>query len=337
MFRCVTILTALALTACAPIVHPAGPDVMEPVLADDTLTMADGSTLDLHVWPASGYEHAIILALHGFNDYGNAFALPAEIWSKRGITTYAYDQRGFGNSVIAGYWAGSPTLVRDVETTVELLARRHLGVPVFLLGESMGGALAALASVELRAIKPDGLVLVAPAVWGLDTMPWSYRASLWLVAHVAPGAKLSGSGLDIWPSDNIEMLRALGQDPLVIKETRADATLGLVRLMDQGLSAASGITVPTLLVYGARDDIIPAEPVERFALAVQAPLVVTLYEQGYHMAMRDLGRDLPVNDIADFVLGADQMTTSDHAVSAENLLESVRSIRESVPASTESL
>ena len=47
--------------------------------------------------PTSGVK-AVILALHGFNDYSNAFAMPARLWAERGIASYAYDQRGFGGA-----------------------------------------------------------------------------------------------------------------------------------------------------------------------------------------------------------------------------------------------
>src|SRR3546814_14828012 len=63
-------------------------------------------------------------------------------------------------------------------------------------------------------------------------MPVHQRAALWLSARLFPSARLSGRGLGIQASDNIEMLRALGRDPLFIKETRVDAIHGVVNLMD---------------------------------------------------------------------------------------------------------
>jgi len=297
------LLLALAgLAACAPVVRPAGPEIASPALDGDVLVMADGESLALQSWLPAGEPAAVILALHGYNDYANAFAMPAEAWAARGIATYAYDQRGFGRSDMAGLWAGAATLVADVGTAIELLRARHPGVPLVLLGESMGGAVAILALGKVPPPPVDAAVLVAPAVWGGDTMPWPWRASLWLVAHLFPGMTLSGRGLDIWPSDNIEMLRALSADPLVIKESRADAVLGLVRLMDAGLGAAGPVAVPLLLVYGENDQVVPPEPVDRFVRRLAGPVRVATYEEGYHMLLRDLARHLPVEDIAAFAL-----------------------------------
>src|SRR5260370_15300800 len=70
-----------------------------PKLEADRYVAADGTALPLAVWPAAGGRpKAVILGLHGFGDYRDAFEEPAEVWSKARIVTYSYDQRGFGHS-----------------------------------------------------------------------------------------------------------------------------------------------------------------------------------------------------------------------------------------------
>src|SRR3546814_11549638 len=123
----------------------------------------------------------------------------------------------------------------------------------------MGGAvvLAALAGAKPPAV--EGAVLVAPAVWARSTMPLHQRAGLWLGTHLFPWAKFSGRGLGIQASDNIEMLRALGRDPLFIRETRLDRVYGVVNLMDAAHAAAPELPVPTLMLSGAQTEVVPAE------------------------------------------------------------------------------
>ena len=67
-------------------------------LAPISLTAADGAELPMRIWlpPNQQKPKAVILAVHGFNDYSNAFDMPGRWWAKHGIATYAYDQRGFG-------------------------------------------------------------------------------------------------------------------------------------------------------------------------------------------------------------------------------------------------
>src|SRR6185312_7174511 len=76
-------------------VPPAAPP-FQPVLTHQVLVASDGAHLPLRFWLPEDKPRAVILALHGFNDYSEAFALPAAQWAKDGIATYAYDQRGFG-------------------------------------------------------------------------------------------------------------------------------------------------------------------------------------------------------------------------------------------------
>ena len=116
------------------------------------LVARDGARLPLRVWPADGETRAVIVALHGMSDYSNAFAGPARVWAAQGIATLAYDQRGFGQSANPGIWAGGDAMRADLSDAVAAAHARYPGVPVFALGESMGGAVAltALTSDEPR-------------------------------------------------------------------------------------------------------------------------------------------------------------------------------------------
>ena len=136
--------------ACVPRIEPAGPPTVEPALEAAAFLAADGTRLPMRRWLPDGDPGAVILALHGFNDYSNAFEDAGLAWRAHGIATYAYDQRGFGASDEAkrGLWPGIETLVADLKTATELVRARHARTPLFLVGESMGSAVALLASVS---------------------------------------------------------------------------------------------------------------------------------------------------------------------------------------------
>jgi alpha-beta hydrolase superfamily lysophospholipase len=119
-----------------------------------------------------------------------------------------------------------------------------------------------------------------------------------------PGLTLTGRGLEIRPSDNIAMLRALAHDPLVIHETRIDAIYGLVELMDAALAAAPRLDAAALVMYGAKDDIVPREAIERFVDALPPEpgrRRLAWYADGYHMLLRDLEGSLVATDVANWV------------------------------------
>ena len=290
-----------------------GPPVRAPALAGDAVIAGDGYVLPLKSWLPEGDIRAAIVALHGFNDYANAFAGPAPGWAEAGIATYAYDQRGFGATDQIGIWPGADTLVADAGTTVALVRRRHPGVPVYLLGESMGGAVAlaglggtAGAPGSAEPIAVDGVILVSAAVWARGTMPFYQRIPLWLGANLTPWITLTGRGLDIHPSDNIEMLIAFSRDPLVIKETRIDAIDGLTDLMSDALDAAPRLSVPALILYGDHDEIIPPPPIDTMLRRLPADRhMVAFYPDGFHMLLRDLNGEIPQRDIAHWIAERD--------------------------------
>lgn len=313
----VAVLAALAvlpLAACAPAMlrrtEAVAPRLSlvaaaNPHFAGDVFVTADGWHLPLRRWLPRGSMRTVILALHGFNDYSHAFAMPAAAWAERGIATYAYDQRGFGAAPGRGYWWGIRALAADAAAASRILRRRHPGVPLYLLGESMGGAVAAVA-VTGGAGRPvvdiDGVILAAPAVWGRATMGLLPRLMLWAAVRVTPGLKLTGRQLHILPSDNIAMLRALARDPLIIKETRVDAIWGLVNLMDEALAAAPHLRGRLLVLYGHHDEIIPPAAMRRFVGRLADPQArLAYYRRGYHMLLRDREAPFVIADVAGWV------------------------------------
>lgn len=260
-------------------------------LARSHYMTSDGVVLPVKSWlPPSTDTKAIILAIHGFNDYSHAFDLPGRYLSEHGIGVYAYDQRGFGNAPGRGRWAGINKYIEDIKGVVRQLRAKHPKLPLFLLGESMGGALAIVAMSS--SVPPDvnGVILSAPAVWSRETMPW-YQTSLLSLANLTvPEMELTGDGLKVQASDNIEILKAMGRDPLIIKETRVNAIAGLVDLMDQAQNEASEIRVPVLLIYGGNDQIIPKKPISYMLkkMAHHQQTRISYIPDGYHLLLRDL-------------------------------------------------
>ena len=255
--------------------------------------------MPLRRWLPDGAPKAVIVALHGFNDYSNAFADIGAFLAGQGIAVLAYDQRGFGAAPEPGVWPGTEKLTADFRDALAAARAAYPGVPVHALGDSMGGGVMMAAWAE-TPYPADSVILVSPAVWGRATMPFYQTAALWLSAYTTPWLRLSGRGLKRQPSDNIEMLRALGRDPLVIKETRVDAVWGITNLMDAALAGATVFDAPSLILYGANDDIIPARATLDMLAKLPPPRSarkVAIYDAGFHMLLRDLKAETSWHDI----------------------------------------
>lgn len=308
---------ALLVGCSAPRFHAIMPENGVPRIAAHAFIMADDYALPYSLkMPAE--PRAVVVSLHGFNDYRRAFEGFCSAMQKQSIACYAYDQRGFGETTQRGYWPQPGQLQRDLRQIVQLLEKAHPGLPLYVAGESMGGAVILTAFAEPSERTPvAGAILLAPAVWARHTQPWYQRFGLWLAVHTFPGWQPTGESLGIQASDNIEALRAMGRDPLVIKETRIDTIYGLTNLMDQALAAANGWHVPTLALYGKKDEVIPKLPTCMMLQAMlkdDANITVKLYEQGYHMLTRDLQAERVFEDGAAWIKQATRHYSSPEEV-----------------------
>ncbi|MBK8816180.1 MAG: alpha/beta hydrolase [Methylococcaceae bacterium] len=305
--RIIVIFLFILLTGCKPESYPAGEKKYPAELHDQYYLTEDGNYLPLRIWlpDKSNPPRAIIIGVHGFNDYSKFFQQPAEFLSKLGIICFAYDQRGFGASSQRGFWAGTETYTKDLQSFVHLVKHNYPDLPVYLLGESMGGAVVIASIRDARMPKIDGIILIAPAVWPREIMPWYQTSLLWVLAHTMPWLNLSGEGWAVQLSDNREMIRALDNDPLVLRKTRVESMYGLTDLMDLAFYNASYIGVNTLLLYGEKDNIIPKDAIYLFLNRLfeggAKGKSVGFYQSGYHMLLRDLNAEIVWKDISAWI------------------------------------
>ncbi len=300
------LLLLLALTACTglPRYGVALPPLPGALLqADETFTMPDGARLPVRTWLPPEAPRAVVLALHGFNDSRDAWEIPAPQFTAAGIAVFAPDQRGFGAAPMRGTWAGAEVLGDDVVAMLRSLRARYPGVPLYAMGESMGGAVLMTVAARPDAPAVDGWILLSPAVWGRQQMGPALSGGLWLVSGLAPGLSVTGAEvpLRVVASDNREALIRLARDPLTIRRTRFDALRGLTDLMDEAQAAAPFLHGRVLALYGARDTLVPAEAMGRAWARMPAGVRRALYPGGYHLLLRDKGRAAPTGDIIGWI------------------------------------
>ncbi len=295
------LLAGLAHSLATPAATPLGstlPPAAAALAPDATFTMRDGYVLPARLWRPGGSPRGVILALHGFTDSRDAWEYPAPGFAQAGYLVVAPDQRGFGATAGRGTWAGQDAMTEDAVELAGRLKREHPGLPLVIMGESMGGAVAMC--VAARAPETaQAYVLLAPAVWGRAQMAVGVRSALWAAARIAPGWKLTGQEvkLDIAASDNMEALLRLAHDPLTLRGSTVAMLRGLVDLMDSAQEAAARLPPRTLILSGRRDQVIP--PQATAAAWAKLPPAVRrgFYLAGYHLLLRDMDRALVQADV----------------------------------------
>lgn len=284
-------------------------------LENETFIAHDGAKLGLTVWSAEGTtspEH-VIVGLHGMNDWANAFQLAAPFWAKHGVTTYAYDHRGFGRSPHKGLWPKEELMREDLRTAVDLTRARHPNAKLTVVGISMGAAVALSAFGSDAPPKADALIASGPGLRGWGAMNPLYRASLWLSAHtrpswvVTPPKRLPKSIVRVEPTDNIPVLQKMWQHPNMQRDNRIDQVYGVVSLMENAHKGAKTLPsdLPVLLSYGAQDYVIPPSGVRRTAKILPDHARTVYYENGFHMLLRDLQSETVFADYLAFMRDPD--------------------------------
>jgi acylglycerol lipase len=298
VFGSVTLLACSAPPRLAPPPPPA-------TITDGVFTMPDGGHLPYRQWVPSGRPGIVVLALHGIDDSRDAWERPAPILAAQGIAVIAPDERGFGAATGRGRWPGTAAMIADTRAMTILVRARFPQARLYLLGESMGGAVLMALAASPAAPPVDGYVLSAPAVWGRSQMSLLFRSTLWIADQTVPAMTLSGRGAGVRPTDDDAAWRRMSEDPLTLRATRVDAIKGLVDLMDAALAGAGRLRAPVLFLYGGHDELVPKRAMAaawRAALASGTPHPsFAYYPRGYHLLQRDHEGAMVTADIASWL------------------------------------
>lgn len=231
---------------------------------------ADGTRLSRRSWLADEPDRAVAL-VHGFGEHSARYDEMSEWLAGRGCAVHAYDHRGHGLSHgPRNHVRSFDEYVDDLMLFLDMVRAAHAGLPLVLIGHSMGGLISAR-TLALRSPALDCAVLSGPA---LAIPPELSRVKLLaarLLSRVAPTVR-SSSGL---PTEGLsrdpEVIRRYEQDPLV--DTSMTVSLGAELISAQRATAQLGaqVSVPLLGLHGEDDPICPAAGTQRFMQDVRTP------------------------------------------------------------------
>lgn len=257
----------------------------------------DGTALAVHRWPANGPAWATVLLVHGLGEHAGRHSRTAEGLAAAGLEVHAYDQRGFGASAgRRAYVTSWSELHADLATRLHAVRAAHPNLPTVLFGHSLGG-LVALGAVLEGVARPDLLVLSAPAI-GAD-LPAVKRIAAQVLGRIAPTLEIP-NGLD-GP--------ALSSDPAVgvayavdrLNHHRTTARFGMLGLAAQrrALDMLDRLAIPTLVVHGGDDRVVPTRSSEPLA---EIPGVTRLvYDGQRHELHNEPVRELVLRDVIDWI------------------------------------
>ena len=215
---------------------------------------------------------ARVLLLHGVCEHSGRYEHVGSTLADAGYSVLAFDHYGHGRSGgVRGHVPSFDTFLDDVEDNLGEL--RDSGDPVVLMAHSLGGLIATSYCVSGRPL-PDLLLLSGPAL-GASVPRWKELAAP-ILGRVAPKFfvknEFDGSLLSTNPAVGV----AYREDPLRVPGTTTGLGLEVLTAMETVNANLSKLSIPTLVIHGEKDRIVPVRFSEPFgALAVATRQVLT--------------------------------------------------------------
>ncbi|MGH6877577.1 MAG: alpha/beta hydrolase [Rhizomicrobium sp.] len=216
---------------------------------------SDGAEIPYRLWRAREPRAAVLL-LHGAFDYAAAFDEIGPKLARQGFAALAFDQRGFGATASRGSWAGAARMVDDVAEAARFwLGRMPAQLPLFLIGESLGGTVAIHAAARGCIPQLRRLVLAAPGALASAFRQRMLALFAAVARRVAGDAEFVFERLSGWELTPAAAIRLIG-DPLVMRRIRPDMLCGMADLALTSIGEAKNVKTPVLTMVGARDEIV---------------------------------------------------------------------------------
>ena len=221
-------------------------------MTSGTRTMPDGTELYTRAWEHPNPAATIVL-IHGVSEHTGRWEHVAEFFVENGFEVFSYDQRAHGES-------GDGTLdIEDFDHFVDDIAHtvadiRTQGRPVVLYGHSMGGLIAARYAQSDHP-QPDVLVLSAPAL--VAAVPAPLKIAAKVLGRFVPKFAIKSPVTQSHLSRDPAIGEAYVTDPKVYLRGTSRFGKAFFEAMDQARDALHKISVPTLVIHGAEDEIVP--------------------------------------------------------------------------------
>jgi alpha-beta hydrolase superfamily lysophospholipase len=238
----------------------------------------------------------VVVLSHGLAEHSGRYAHVGAALAADGWAVYALDHAGHGLSGGRRVDGAFGNWVPDLDVLRLHAAARHPGLPLFLVGHSMGGEIALAYALEHQAAL-SGLVLSAPAL-SKQAVPGPLVPVLIALGRVLPTLRLAGIDVhDI--SKDPEVVAAFQADPLNY-QGYPTLRLGAAMFgaMDDLAARAGELTLPVLLQHGDADRITTVEVTRALARAIPADdLTVQIYPGLWHEIYNEPERDRPIGDL----------------------------------------
>jgi alpha-beta hydrolase superfamily lysophospholipase/uncharacterized protein YbjT (DUF2867 family) len=278
----------------------AAPPRRKPAMMEGFFEGSSGLNVFLRSWRPPSTPHGVVVIVHGLMAHSGLYEWVAESLVANDLAVYAFDLLGHGRSEGEHYFTDTvDRYVEDVGKVVEIAKTRDPGLPVFVLGHSAGGVVSCTYALdhqnEIAGLVCESFAQEVPA-------PDLALALLKGLSHIAPHLHVFRLKDEDFSRDPtfVEKMKA---DPLVHHIAYPTSTIAaLVRTDERLKNEFPKITLPVLIVHGTADKVTEPSGSEHFyEKAGSTDKTLKLYDGHYHDLLNDVGKDVVMADITEWI------------------------------------
>ena len=249
-------------------------------------------------WLPPAEPAAVVVLAHGVSEHSGRYGWVGEQLAEHGYALYALDHRGHGRSEgQRAFVDRMDNAVADLDSLVDIASAAHEGLPLFLLGHSMGGCVALAYSFHHQD-RLDGLVLSAPLAAAAAASPIT-RVVGRLLSEVAPKVGILAIDSSAVSRDP-EVVRDYDADPLNfhgrLPARTCEELVATIRRLPEGVGL---LTLPILTMHGTADTLTPPEGSEMvYERAGSEDKEIIRYDGLYHELLNEPEREVVLGDVA---------------------------------------
>ncbi len=243
---------------------------------------SDGIELHERRWLPEPGCRAVVCLVHGLGEHSGRYEHVGEAFTAKGLGLYTFDLRGHGRSSgRRGHTPSYEALLDDIDLLIDAARAEQPGVPLFLYGHSLGGAL--VINHVLRRRPPIlGAIASAPALRpGFEPPHWKLAVGR-LAARLWPTLRLASELDPSAISRDPDVVERYLSDPLMNRSLTASLGIAVIDEGEQALAEAGTLSIPLLLMHGTGDRLTDVQASRQFAAAAGDACTLRLFEGLYH-------------------------------------------------------
>ncbi|MCA1005235.1 alpha/beta hydrolase [Rhodococcus hoagii] len=261
-----------------------------------------GTRIVYDVWRPDGPPTGILLLAHGLGEHARRYGHVVERLVGLGLVVYAPDHRGHGRSggkrIELHDWS---EFIDDLHQLSAIATAENPGLDRFLLGHSMGGAIALSYALDHQD-ELSGLILSAPAVDVVGGKPKIVVEIGKILGRFAPGIPVETLDAKSVSRDPA-VVAAYESDPLVHHgKVKAGIARGMILAAESFPARLPSLTLPVLLLHGTEDHLADISGSRMIAAhAGSKDLTLKTYDGLFHEVFNEPEQEKVLDDLVDWL------------------------------------